>query len=130
MKSIFTALFFLSVIACKAQDTTAKATFTKMEIEAEYPGGVPAWKQYLNKNLHYPDDAVKKEISGDVIVQFRIDSSGNTSDFKAISGPKKGGLREEAIRVVKASGKWIPAVQNDKSVASYRKEVISFKMIK
>src|SRR6185437_4675412 len=28
-----------------------------VEIESQYPGGLPAWARFLNKNLHYPDEA-------------------------------------------------------------------------
>ena len=134
MKTTLGALFFLCTITCYAQDTTLKKVVvldstTKFEIEAEFPGGVPGWKKYLNHNLHYPDKAVDNEIQGDVVVLFRIDDQGNTSDYKVVSGPTKGGLREEAIRVIRESGKWVPAIQNGKNVASFRKETISFKMM-
>ena len=103
-------------------------TFTKVEIESEFPGGAGAWLRYLNKNLRYPDDAVNNEIQGTVIVQFIVDKEGNVSDVTPISGPDNGGLREEAVRVIKKSGKWTPAVQNGRQVKSYKKQPIVFKL--
>ena len=103
-------------------------TFTKVEIESEFPGGAAAWLRYLNKNLRYPDDAVNNEIQGTVIVQFIVDKEGNVSDVQPISGPDNGGLREEAVRVIKKSGKWTPAVQNGRQVKSYKKQPIVFKL--
>ena len=103
-------------------------TFTKVEIESEFPGGAGAWLRYLNKNLRYPDDAVNNEIQGTVIVQFIVDKEGNVSDVTPISGPDNGGLREEAVRVIKRSGKWTPAVQNGRQVKSYKKQPIVFKL--
>jgi len=103
-------------------------TFTKVEIESEFPGGAAAWLRYLNKNLRYPDDAVNNEIQGTVVVQFIVDKEGNVSDVQAISGPDNGGLREEAIRVIKKSGRWTPAVQNGRQVKSYKKQPIVFKL--
>jgi protein TonB len=103
-------------------------TFTKVEIESDFPGGAAAWLRYLNKNLRYPDDAVNNEIQGTVIVQFIVDKEGNVSDVTAISGPDNGGLREEAVRVIKKSGKWTPAVQNGRQVKSYKKQPIVFKL--
>ncbi|HEY4937207.1 MAG TPA: M56/M15 family metallopeptidase, partial [Puia sp.] len=41
-----------------------QAVFTKVEVEAEYPGGQQAWFDYLQKNLKYPEAAVMKEIQG------------------------------------------------------------------
>lgn len=101
-------------------------TFTKVEIESEYPGGMAAWMRYLNKTLRYPDEAVNNEIQGDVIVQFIVDKEGNVSDVEAIAGPQE--LKDEAVRVIKKSGKWTPAVQNGRQVKSYKKQPIKFRL--
>jgi len=101
-------------------------TFTKVEIESEYPGGMAAWARYLNKTLHYPDEAVNNEIQGDVVVQFIVDKEGNVSDVEAVSGPPE--LKEEAVRVIKKSGKWTPAVQNGRQVKSYKKQPVKFRL--
>ena len=101
-------------------------TFTKVEIESEYPGGAGAWQRYLSKSLHYPDEAVNNEIQGDVVVQFIVDKEGNVSEVEAISGPNE--LRDEAVRVIKKSGKWTPAVQNGRQVKSYKKQPIKFRL--
>jgi protein TonB len=103
-------------------------TFTKVEIESTFPGGPAAWLRYLNKNLRFPDEAVNNEISGTVVVQFIVDKEGNVSDVEAISGPDAGGLRDEAVRVIRKSGKWQPAIQNGRQVKSYKKQPIVFKM--
>ena len=116
------------VEAPKKDDEDYDKTFTKVEIESDFPGGASAWLRYLNKNLRYPDDAVNNEIQGTVVVQFIVDKEGNVSDVQAISGPDNGGLREEAVRVIKKSGKWTPAVQNGRNVKSYKKQPIVFKL--
>ena len=102
--------------------------FTKVEIESEYPGGFPAWLRYLNKNFRYPEDALANEIQGTVMVQFIVDKDGAVSDVEAVSGPELGGLRAEAVRVIKQSGKWIPAIQNGRQVKSYKKQPVIFKL--
>ncbi|HXB94424.1 MAG TPA: TonB family protein [Puia sp.] len=116
------------VEAPKKDDEDYDKTFTKVEIESDFPGGSAAWLRYLNKNLRYPDDAVNNEIQGTVVVQFIVDKEGNVSDVNAISGPENGGLREEAVRVIKKSGKWTPAIQNGRQVKSYKKQPIVFKL--
>jgi protein TonB len=103
-------------------------TFTKVEIESDYPGGPSQWLRYLSKNMRYPEEAVNNEIQGTVVVQFIVDKEGNVSDVQAISGPTDGGLREEAIRVIKKSGNWKPAIQNGRQVKSYKKQPIVFKL--
>jgi periplasmic protein TonB len=144
MKSTFLFALSLAAITARAQDTLKHAvladtstnskvddyekTFTKVEIEAAYPGGLPAWQKFLIKNLHYPDDAINNKIQGTVIVQFIVDTEGNISSVAAVSGPLKGGLREEAVRIIKISGKWVPAVQNGHQVKSYKKQPLVFKL--
>ncbi len=101
-------------------------TFTKVEIESEYPGGTAAWQRYLNKTLRYPQEAIDNEIQGTVVIQFIVDREGVVSDVEAISGPNE--LRDEAVRVIKKSGKWEPAVQNGRKVKSYKKQPIVFRL--
>lgn len=101
-------------------------TFTKVEIESEYPGGSGAWQRYLNKTLRYPQDAIDNEVQGTVVIQFIVDKEGTVSDVEAISGPEE--LRAEAVRVIKKSGKWTPAVQNGRQVKSYKKQPIVFRL--
>ncbi|HET9277086.1 MAG TPA: energy transducer TonB [Flavitalea sp.] len=101
-------------------------TFTKVEIESEYPGGAAAWQRYLIKTLRYPQEAQDNEIQGTVVVQFIVDKAGVVSEVEAISGPKE--LRDEAVRVIRKSGQWTPAVQNGRQVKSYKKQPIQFRL--
>jgi TonB family protein len=103
-------------------------TFTKVEIEASFPGGDIAWLPFLSRNLQYPRDAMENGVQGTVVVQFIVDMQGNVSNVQAISGPDQGGLREEAVRVIKKSGKWMPALQNGRQVKSYKKQPIVFRL--
>ena len=99
-----------------------------VEIESTYPGGIPAWQRYMNKNFVYPEEAQNNGIDGQVMVRFIVDRDGNVSDVEAISGPTTGGLREEAVRVIKKSGRWVPAVQNGRNVKSYKQQPVTFKL--
>lgn len=114
------------VEAPKKEEEDWDKTFTKVEIESEYPGGASAWQRYLNKNLRYPQDAIDNDIQGTVIVQFIVDKAGVVSEVEAISGPQE--LREEAVRVIRKSGQWTPAVQNGRQVKSYKKQPIVFRL--
>jgi TonB family protein len=100
--------------------------FTKVENEADYPGGQPGWSNYLMTHLKYPESAVKKNIQGTVVVQFIVDQEGKVSDVKAISGPKE--LQEASIKVIKESGNWTSATQNGRKVKAYKKQPITYKL--
>lgn len=121
---------YMAVNAKKAVDIVAdqNMTFTKLETGAAFPGGPKEWMYYLNKNFRYPMEAQNEGIQGTVIVQFIVDKEGNVSDIKALIGPEIGGLKEESIRIIKNSGKWIPAKQNGIAVKSYKKQPITFKL--
>ncbi len=114
------------VEAPKRDETDYDQTFTKVEIESSYPGGNAAWQRYLYKTLRYPQDAIDNEVQGAVVVQFIVDREGAVSDVEAISGPQE--LRDEAVRVIKRSGKWTPAIQNGRKVKSYKKQPIVFRL--
>lgn len=108
------------------EDKDEDQIFLKVEIESAYPGGAAAWQRFLYKNLHYPQEAVDQNIQGFVLVQFIVDREGNVSNVEAVSGPEE--LRAEAVRVIKKSGKWSPAIQNSKKVKSYKRQPIGFKL--
>ncbi|MCH5596650.1 energy transducer TonB [Niabella ginsengisoli] len=100
--------------------------FTKVEVDAKYPGN---WRSFLERNL---DGQVAVDNGASpgtytVIIQFIVDVAGNVSDVKALT--KQGhGMEEEAMRVIKRSGKWQPAVQNGREVKAYRKQPITFQV--
>ena len=101
-------------------------TFTKVEMESEYPGGMSAWARYLNRNLRFSQEAIDNGVQGTVVVQFIVDKDGNVSDVVAVSGPQE--HYAEAVRVIKKSGKWTPAIQNGHQVKSYKKQPIVFRL--
>jgi N-acetylmuramoyl-L-alanine amidase len=100
--------------------------FTKVEEEAEFPGGTQAWYEYLQKNLKYPDSAVMKEIQGQVMMEFIVKKNGDVANIHAVSGPEE--LKESSVDVIKGSGKWIPAKQNGLVVESYKSQPINYKL--
>jgi protein TonB len=114
----------------KKDDTDYGAIFMKVEKESEYPGGPANWARFLNKNLanNYPQDAIDNEIEGKVEIQFIVDSFGVVSNVEAVAGPKE--LWDAAIKVIKKSGRWDPALQNGRHVKSYKRQPIVFKLNK
>lgn len=66
-----------------------------------YPGGTKAMNAFVKKHLKYPEAAKQAKIEGTVRVNYSLDQSGRVIKVKAVEGPKEGGLREEAERVVK-----------------------------
>jgi periplasmic protein TonB len=101
--------------------------FTKVENEAEFPGGDAAWKRYLEKNLN-PDTPLDNGAPAGpykVIIQFIVSKDGSISDVKALSNYGYG-MEAEAIKIIKIGPAWKAALQNGRNVNAYRSQPITF----
>jgi TonB family protein len=78
-------------------------------------GGRKAYKQYLESNLRYPEQALNNKVEGKVTVQFTVESSGKTTDFKILKGIGFG-CDEEVVRLIQAGPKWRPTRRNTEPV--------------
>jgi TonB family protein len=74
--------------------------------------------RFINKNLRYPKAAQEKGISGLVVVNFIVTSTGQLKDPKVITSVDSL-LDNEAVRAVMATSPWIPGKQNGKPVDVY-----------
>ena len=101
--------------------------FTKVEIEAAFPGGEQRWNSYLNKVLDksIPVKNGAPEGHYTAVIQFVVDTEGYISDVKALSNMGYG-MEEEAMRVIKKGPKWVPAVQKGHVVKAYKKQKVDF----
>lgn len=116
-----------AIVAAPKDDTDYDQTFTKVEVEAAFPGGASAWAKYVQRSLNanVPIDNEAPSGSYQVVVQFIVDKEGNVSDVKALTNHGYG-MEEEAVRVIKRGPKWTPAIQNGRNVRAYRKQPITF----
>ncbi|MBC7651072.1 MAG: energy transducer TonB, partial [Deinococcales bacterium] len=98
-----------------------------VEIVAQFPGGLEAWKKYLEKNLNAGIPAENGAQSGKytVLVSFVVNNEGNISEVKAENNPGFG-TEAEAIRIIKKGPKWQPAIQNGRKVAYRVKQQVTF----
>jgi protein TonB len=113
------------VEAPKADDEDK--VFTKVENEAQFPGGTAAWVRYLQKNLNAntPVDNGARSGTYQVIVKFIVSKDGSISEVQPET--KHGyGMEEEAIKIIKRGPKWTPALQNGRNVNAYRRQPITF----
>lgn len=102
-------------------------TFDKVEVEPSFPGGDAAWRKYLESNLDANIPLRHQAPPGaySVVVMFIVDKEGNLADVRTLTHLGYG-MEEEALRVIKAGPKWLPALQNGKVVRAYRKQPITF----
>lgn len=83
----------------------------------EYPGGYSELVQWLTQTLHYPADAQKHRIEGEVMVKFFVEPDGSISEI-GLAKPAAAILNSEALRVVRMMPKWNPGKQKGKPVRS------------
>ena len=106
--------------------------FTKVEHEAKFPGGLEAWKKYLERNLNANIAADNGAPAGlyTVTVQFVVDKSGVISDVKSVQVPKAcPGCGHEAVRVIMKGPRWEPAIQNGNKVIYQAFQNITFQVV-
>ncbi len=101
--------------------------FHTVQVQASFPGGMDEWVKYLRRNLRaeVATDAGAPTGKYTVVVSFLVDKDGNISEVKAENDPGYG-TADEAIRVVKKSGKWIAAIQNGRNVIYRQRQPVTF----
>jgi len=103
--------------------------FTRVEVEAKFPGGERKWIQFLERNCNAQVATEHGAGVGryQVVLRFIVDEDGTVSDIRALSSTGFG-TEEEALRVTRkaASMKWEPAIQNGRKVKAYRTQPFTF----
>lgn len=101
--------------------------YTTVDQESNFPGGVQAWRKYLQKYLQIneplkngvPDGTYK------VIVKFKVAKDGTISNVYTTT--KFGyGMEEEVVRFINRCPNWEPALRYGQKVNSIRTQAISF----
>jgi len=111
-----------------AFDTSATTRFyTKVDKDAEFPGGEPAWKKFLEKNINGNIAAENDAPAGKytVIVQFVVSKEGTIKSIQAQTNMGYG-MEAELIRVIQMSAQWTPAMLDGKPLNAYRQQPITF----
>lgn len=141
--SVVLLLVSLSLFAT-AQYSDTNSFYTQAGPDSEetmpyFPGGDKALKEFVLKNLKYPDLASQYGVEGRVLMQFFVDTDGSLTNISAIrctidrfnttrfgqeTEAKQKQLKEsfalqfskEAARVIKKMPKWKPGMKNGKPV--------------
>ena len=80
--------------------------------------GYAAYKDYLKKNLQYPQAARENNIEGVVNVSFDVNPNGELQRF-SVEKPLGYGCDEEAIRLIKEGPAWQAALEEGKAVTQH-----------
>ena len=118
----------LAKVEGNQSDSTSKGTlgvengigedqaYATAEVMPNFPGGDEALQQFLNMNIIYPLEAVRKRIEGTVYVNFIVNSYGEIENIK-ITQSVNPQLDKECIRVVKIMPRWQAGRQRGKAIS-------------
>ncbi len=84
-------------------------------------------ERWVHHYLRYPPKAIENGIQGRVIVEFIVESNGEISNLKVTKSVDEL-LDEEALRVIKVSPKWKPAIVNGTPVRVKISVPVEFKL--
>lgn len=103
-------LFMLITVSTQAW---SQATFDQQAVPAK------GWDDYLNsllRTIKYPADAKRKELAGEVYIEFIVETDGTLSNSRVVSGVGKELDNEALAAIISSPETWVPAKQNNQSV--------------
>lgn len=142
MKKLFILFLFLVSIPlfCQEKDTLLALPAApnvinentifdgNTEVEAQYPEGITALRNFIAKHIKYPKKALEYGTEGRVLIKFVVEKDGSVSNVVIVRDIGEG-CGEEAIRVIKlTSGKWKAAQVNGMPVRSVYKFPVFFRI--
>ena len=104
-----------------AYDSTLQMNVCEFaEVEPEYPGGVGAMLEFIQKNVVYPEISKEMAVQGSVYTEFVVASDGKLIGLQIINKPeeKYTELDKEVLRVIALMPNWIPGLCNGNAVAT------------
>lgn len=101
----------------------------RQAIQARYPGDDQGFIQHVSNNFSYPSRCLEQSISGSVLLKFRVSPYGLVSHIEIVEMSKGcPEFGEEAVRVLRLSDRWIPAVWENSYIQAYRQLPIALRV--
>lgn len=105
-----------------------ESEINELEKPASFPGGAEELRNYLAKNIRYPESAVENGIEGIVKVSFWVSENGEIEDISVEQGMNEcAECNQEAIRVFKNISNFIPAEKDGIKIRTKMNSSIRFK---
>ena len=120
-KTIFLLSMLLTAAIVTCTPTTASAqtdsekVYNSCQVMPQFPGGEKAMMEFIATNLKYPQQAVKDDVQGMVLVDFVINTEGKATDPKIVRSLSPE-CDAEVIRVVSLMPAWTPGQQDGETV--------------
>jgi hypothetical protein len=130
---LFIGLLLYTTATAQAQPLNGTAADTSgivktVEKMAEFPGGMNAWRTFLQNNLRANKPFMEMGAPAgryNVQVQFIVDKEGKISNITPLTNYGFG-FEAEVVRVIEQSGTWTPAAQKGRLVKSHHIQPVVF----
>jgi TonB family protein len=109
------------------EEPMEEPVYKVVEVMPEFPGGMKALMDFIQKNIRYPEEARKNGIQGRVAVSVVIDENGRVT-APVIMRSRYPALDEEALRIVELMPQWKPGMQQGKAVKVEFTFPVTFKL--
>ena len=131
MKMIPNSLTSVVVITTKAYEGQDDEWLAVEEMPTFMGGDLSTFRDWVMQNTRYPEEAIKKGIEGNVVVNFCVGKDGyiKESRITVLKSPDKL-LSDEVIRVLKSSPQWTPGKQKGNPVVVQFTFPVGFKVVK
>ena len=134
MKFFLLTICLLFVAEVSAQQHTQHEVYQEFEVvkNAEFPGGVQAFRKMVAESIVYPKEAKEKNIQGKSLISFVVDTDGSIIQLKVMKR-LGAGCDEAAIDAILATKhiKWSPATNTEGKAVKVRKTLpVEFKLPK
>ncbi|RFM26486.1 energy transducer TonB [Deminuibacter soli] len=130
-------LLFIIAIACfsatrvhaQTSDTILERTVRPVIVEAQFPGGVTAWRTYLAEKMNNSVALKNKAPKGvyRVLASFNVNKEGKVTDVKILADPGYG-TGDDFKAVLLQSPKWSPATQDGKPVTYQQRQTLTYQV--
>lgn len=99
-----------------AEEFKEQAIFVVVEEMPTFQGGnINKFREWVQRNVHYPEIAVENGIQGKVFIMFVVEPDGSVTNAEILRGVDPV-LDNESLRVVNESPLWAPGKQSGKTV--------------
>jgi periplasmic protein TonB len=129
MKVLLIFCLILSTQAFGQEKEVPEIVYKEVDENAEFPGGMKAFKLFITENLKYPESGLEIGAEGNCYLQFVVAKDGTIKDVKVRYGiadcPE---CDAEAVRLLKSTPKWEPAKVKGENVSSSFYLPITFRL--
>ncbi len=91
--------------------------FVEFDHPASFPGGEEAMYRFLSNHIVYPEEAIREQIEGTVLIEFVVKYDGTVTNAR-VDYSESEILAQAALDVVKHMPRWNPAMYKGKAVNS------------